>query len=150
MITAKNDSATCLQGCYNGDCGAGIDNYVALSACDERLSQLWVISSVNKDLVNVASGNCLSVTSDDVVVMAGCGNNSPSQTWALYANDTLQPQSNLGSFLSLCTPGAAGCNSKIMELISDDGQMVTIANNTLEAATLGSWEEVSPSKFLAG
>ena len=146
LITSKNDSASCLQGCYKGDCGAGTDNYLALATCDERLSQLWVMSTVNRQLVNIASGYCLSVTSEDVVVMAACGSNSPAQTWALYANDTLEPQSDLGSFLSLCTPGSVGCNSKIMELISNDGQMVTIANNTLEAAMLGSWEEATPSE----
>ncbi|KAL3148338.1 hypothetical protein ABBQ38_013795 [Trebouxia sp. C0009 RCD-2024] len=145
MIAAKNDSASCLQGCYSGDCGAGTDNYLALAACDERLSQLWLVSTVNRNLVNVASGYCLSITSDDVVVMAGCGNSSPAQTWALYANDTLEPQSNRGSFLSVCTPGAAGCNPKIMGLFSNDGQLVTVANNTDEAATLGSWEQVPPS-----
>lgn len=146
LITAKNDSASCLQGCYNGDCGAGTDNYVALAACDERLSQLWLISTVSRNLVNVASGFCLSVTSDNVVVMAGCSNSSPAQTWALYANDTLEPQSNPGSFLSVCTTGAAGCNAKIMGLFSNDGQLITIANTTSEAAASGSWEQLSPSK----
>lgn len=148
LITAKNESASCLQGCYNGDCGAGTDNYVALAACDERLSQLWLISTVSRYLVNVASGYCLSVTSDNVVVMAGCGNSSPQQMWTLYANDTLEPQSNPGSFLSVCsTPGAAGCNAKIMGLFSNDGQLMTIANFTSEAAASGSWEQVSPSKL---
>ena len=147
LITAKNDSASCLQGCYNGDCGAGTDNYVALAACDERLSQLWLVSTVSKNLVNVASGYCLSVTSDNVVVMAGCGNSSPAQAWTLYANDTLEPQSNSGSFLSVCTTGSAGCNAKIMGLFSNDGQLMTIANFTSEAAASGSWEQVSPSKL---
>lgn len=146
LITAKNESASCLQGCHNGDCGAGTDNYVALAACDERLSQLWLISTVSRYLVNVASGYCLSVTSDDVVVMAGCGNSSPPQMWTLYANDTLEPQSNPGSFLSVCTPGAAGCNAKIMGLFSNDGQLITIANSTSEAAVSGTWEQTSPSK----
>lgn len=146
MITAKNDSASCLQGCYNGDCGAGTDNYVALTACDERLSQLWLMSTVNRDLINVASGYCLSITSDNVVVMAGCGNNSPAQTWTLYANDTLEPQSNPGSSLSVCTSGASGCNAKIIDLFSNDGQLITLANNTSEAAALGTWEQLAPSK----
>lgn len=146
MITSMNDSASCLQGCYSGDCGAGTDNYLALAACDERLSQLWLVSTVNRNLVNVASGYCLSITSDNVVVMAGCGSSSPAQTWTLYANDTLEPQSNPGSFLSVCTPGAAGCNPKIMGLFSNDGQLITVANNTDEAATLGSWEHIPPSK----
>lgn len=146
LITAKNDSDSCLQGCYQGDCGAGTDNYVALAACDERLSQLWLISTVSRNLVNVASGFCLSVTSDNVVVMAGCGNSSPAQTWMLYANDTLEPQSNAGSFLSVCDTGTAGCNAKIMGLFSNDGQLITIANTTSEAAASGSWQQSTPSK----
>lgn len=143
-----NDTDRCLQGCYRGDCGAGTDNYLALaSLCDERLSQLWLISTQNRRIVNVASGSCLSVTADDVVIMAACSNNSPAQTWSWYANGSLTPLSDPGSFLTLCTDGAAGCNAKIMQLVGSEGDMMTIGNDTAAAAE--SWDQAPPSKIFA-
>ncbi|KAL0033192.1 hypothetical protein WJX79_009008 [Trebouxia sp. C0005] len=113
--------------------------------CDERLSQLWLISSTNRQLVNVASGNCLSITADDVVILATCGNDSPAQTWTLFANGSLEAQSVPGEFLAVCATGAIGCDSKIMELISNDGQMVTVAAETDDTVASEGWEEVPPS-----
>ncbi|DBA73925.1 TPA: hypothetical protein ACH3X2_009573 [Trebouxia sp. C0005] len=146
MLTPHNDTGGCLQGCYNGDCGAGTNNYLSLATvCDERLSQLWLISSTNRQLVNVASGNCLSITADDVVILATCGNDSPAQTWTLFANGSLEAQSVPGEFLAVCATGAIGCDSKIMELISNDGQMVTVAAETDDTVASEGWEEVPPS-----
>jgi len=147
MLTPHNDTGGCLQGCYNGDCGAGTNNYLSLATvCDERLSQLWLISTTSRQLVNVASGDCLSITADDVVTLATCGNDSPAQTWTLFANGSLEAQSVPGEFLAVCTTGAVGCDSKIMELISNDGQMVTIAADTDDTPASEGWEEVPPSE----
>ena len=147
MLTPHNDTGGCLQGCYNGDCGAGTNNYLSLATvCDERLSQLWLISTTSRQLVNEASGDCLSITADDVVTLATCGNDSPAQTWTLFANGSLEAQSVPGEFLAVCTTGAIGCDSKIMELISNDGQMVTIAADTDDTPASEGWEEVPPSE----
>ncbi len=91
---------------------------------------------------------CVSITSADVVTLATCGNESPAQTWTLYANGTLEPQSVPGEFLAVCTSGAVGCDSKIMELISNDGQMMTIAADTDDTAASEGWEEIPPSEHL--
>ena len=148
VLRPENDTDRCLQGCYNGDCGAGTDNYLSLAnLCDERLSQLWLISSQNRRLVNVASGSCLSITSDDVVSIASCSNDTPAQTWSWYANGSLTPQSNPGSFLTTCTAGSVGCNAEIMNMISNDGEMMTISNDTAAAAE--SWDQTAPGDCLA-
>ena len=145
-LVPKNDSDGCLQGCYNGDCGPGTNNYLSLaSVCDERLSQLWLMSTDNRQLINAASGRCISVTSDDVVTLAACGNDSPAQTWTLYANGSLEPQSDPGRFMTVCRSEAAGCDPKIMSLISADGEMITIAADTDDAAFHG-WEMLAPSE----
>ena len=49
--------------------------------------------------------------------------------------------------MTACTEASAGCNAKIVELIANDGEMMTIANDT--AAVAESWEDASPSKLLA-
>ena len=148
MLKPENDPDRGLQGCYNGDWGAGTDNYLSLATlCDERLSQLWLISTQNRRIVNVASGSCLSIASNDVVTLAGCSNDSPAQTWSWYANGSLTPLSNPGNFLAVCSEASPGCNAKIVEMIANDGEMVTIANDTAAAAE--SWEDASPSKLLA-
>ena len=147
MLAPRNDTGACLQGCYNGDCGAGTNNYLSLATvCDERLSQLWLMSTENKELVNVASGSCVSITSNDVVTLATCGSASPAQTWTWYANGTLVPESVPGQSLAVCASGAVGCNSKIMELIANDGEMMTIAADTDDTAASAGWEEVAPSE----
>lgn len=148
LLVPGNDTGTCLQGCYKGDCGPGTDNYLNLaSSCDERLSQLWLISNSNRQLVNVASGYCLSITSENVVTLAACGNELPAQTWSLYANGTLEPASNPGDFLTLCEDGVAGCDPKIMQLISSEGQLTTIAPPSRTGVMASeTWEQLSPSK----
>ena len=146
ILAPNNDTEGCLQGCYNGDCGAGTDNYLSLAnVCDERLSQLWLISTANRHLVNVASGDCLSVTAADVVTLAECGSDTSAQMWTLFANGSLEAQSVPGEFLALCESGAVGCDSQIMELMSNDGQMMGLAADTDNTVASEGWEEIPPS-----
>ena len=150
VLTPGNDTASCLQGCYDGDCGPGTDNYLNLaSVCDERLSQLWLLSSSNRQIINVASGYCISITAANVVTLAACGSSTPAQIWSMYPNGTLEPASNPGEFLTTCADNASGCDSKIMQLMSNDGQLVAIAPaQSTGALTVQTWEEDPPSKHL--
>lgn len=151
LLTSGNDTGSCLQGCYSGDCGPGTDSYLSLaSICDERLSQLWLLSSSNRQIINVASGYCISITAANVVTMAACGNNNPAQTWTLYANGSLTPASNTGSSLTTCTDGNPGCDAKIEQLVSNgDGQLVAIASApSIGDLSLQMWEETPPSKSI--
>ena len=148
ILAPQNDTGGCLQGCYKGDCGPGTDNYLNLaSVCDERLSQLWLISTTNKQITNVASGLCISITSTNVVTLAACGSSNPAQSWAMFANGTLQPASNPGDSLTTCTEGSPGCDAKIMQLMSNDGQLMTLApKQSAGSLTLQMWEETPPSR----
>ena len=65
----------------------------------------------------------------------------------MFANGTLQPASNPEDALTTCADGSPGCDAKIMQLMSTDGQLMTIApKQNAGALTLQTWEETPPSK----